>query len=475
MCNMDLNSDFDVCADVSSDYESDISSDSNFEGLDTVDDSSYKSFDEVGDASSEVEAETDFDLAELKSVDDTGCGAAELTGKFDSLEALNDAGNVESVENEAETDLGSLEEIEADDLSLSEDKDVKEVSLEELPLNELDEAADDCSPKVLTRDITSEIIESRNSDTEETLENYRDNLREYGVAEEEIDKFVEQEREKINAEYASLDSGDTNSDIYYPPTDWEEVADSLMAEQKLQDITSEEMEKMDLPQDKEPKDFTLQHNPETDDFDLVSQDDHSIDDDTGGNDLRKTGEAEPALDNNDIQSDAEKAADYARSYGFDKAADYIERHYAGDEFIPGNPIPITTRNRALDGLEAENGVPFERRTAELTDGLSVEGVFPKFDSKHHVELGSDANDMSIRQQFSACKEDFQDHMYDSPAKLQGITFGEMERMDLPQGYTPEGYTWQHNPETGSFDLVSRDEHSVGHTGGNALWGKLERI
>lgn len=173
---------------------------------------------------------------------------------------------------------------------------------------------------------------------------------------------------------------------------------------------------------------------------------------------------------NDIQSEAEKAADYARSYGFDKAADYIERHYDGDEFIPGSPIPITTRNMALDGCESENGVPFERRTAELADGLSVEGVFPEFDSKHHVELGSAANDMSLHQQFSACREDFQDHMYDSPEKLLGITFGAMERMDLPQGYTPEGYTWQHNPETGSFDLVSQDDHSVGHTGGNALWG-----
>lgn len=173
---------------------------------------------------------------------------------------------------------------------------------------------------------------------------------------------------------------------------------------------------------------------------------------------------------NDIQSEAEKAADYARSYGFDKAADYIERHYDGDEFIPGSPIPITTRNMALDGRESDNGVPFERRTAELADGLSVEGVFPEFDSMHHVELGSAANDMSLHQQFSACREDFQDHMYDCPEKLQGIMFGAMERMDSPQGYTPEGYTWQHNPETGSFDLVSQDDHSVGHTGGNALWG-----
>ena len=208
------------------------------------------------------------------------------------------------------------------------------------------------------------------------------------------------------------------------------------------------------------------------DFDSVETDDVSID----KTEFISAGDAselslEAALEDNDIQSEAEKAADYARSYGFDKAADYIERHYDGDEFIPGSPIPIATRNMALEGLESENGVLFERRTAELADGLSVEGVFPEFDSKHHVELGSVANDMSIHQQFSACREDFQDHMYDSPEKLQGITFGSMEKMDSPQGYTPEGFTWQHNPETGSFDLVSQDDHSVGHTGGNALWGK----
>ena len=188
----------------------------------------------------------------------------------------------------------------------------------------------------------------------------------------------------------------------------------------------------------------------------------------------KNDEATDNLAETDMRSEAEKAADYARSCGFEKAADYIERHYDGDEFIPGEPIPITTRNMDLDGLESENGVSFGRRTAELADGLSVEGVFPEFESRHHVELGSAANDMSLHQQFSACKEGYQDHMFDSPEKLQGITLGEMERMDLPQGYTPEGYTWQHNPETGSFDLVSQDDHSVGHTGGNALWGATPR-
>lgn len=185
-------------------------------------------------------------------------------------------------------------------------------------------------------------------------------------------------------------------------------------------------------------------------------------------------EAEESL-NSDIASEAEKAGDYARSLGFEKAADYIERHYDGDEFVPGEPIRITTRNMSLEGMESENGVPFERRTAELTEGLSVEGVFPNFDSKHHVDLGAEANDMSLHQQFNECRRDFQDHMYDSTSKLEGITLEEMDRLSEPQGYTPEGYTWQHNPETGSLDLVKQTDHSVGHTGGNTLWGQKPSI
>ena len=35
---------------------------------------------------------------------------------------------------------------------------------------------------------------------------------------------------------------------------------------------------------------------------------------------------------------------------------------------------------------------------------------------------------------------------------------------------PSVMSFRINPETGSFDLVSQDDHSVGHTGGNAQWG-----
>lgn len=171
----------------------------------------------------------------------------------------------------------------------------------------------------------------------------------------------------------------------------------------------------------------------------------------------------------DLPSEADKAADYARSKGFDKLADYIKDHYDGDEFDPHKAISITTRNMDLEGSE-QNGIPYTRREVELAEDLVIEGVFAGFDAKHTVELGDAARDMSLHHQFKACKEDFQEHMFDDPSKLEGITFGDMFRLDKPNGYAPEGWTWHHNEVTGRFELVSSEEHSKnGHTGGDALW------
>lgn len=177
----------------------------------------------------------------------------------------------------------------------------------------------------------------------------------------------------------------------------------------------------------------------------------------------------------EIGDDAAKtAADYVRSFeGYEKAADYVERHFDADAYTPGDVIPVTTRNQDLADLEPDNGVSFSRREVCLDDGLTLVGVFPEFDSVHHVELGHDANDMSLHRQFSACKSEFLDHMYDDPEKLEGISIGDMERLEKPQGYAPEGLTWNHNPDVGSYDLVPSAAHSIAHTGGNALWGEFE--
>ena len=135
-----------------------------------------------------------------------------------------------NVDTEVSEDIGMLD-------SVDEDVDVN--FIDELSLPEVDEETEedfdgDDSPKTLTMEITPEILESRANDTEETLDMYRDNLRSHGVDDEKIEEFVNQEREKIYAEYESLDRGDTSSNIYYQPTNWGEVADNLMAEDREQ-------------------------------------------------------------------------------------------------------------------------------------------------------------------------------------------------------------------------------------------------
>ena len=92
----------------------------------------------------------------------------------------------------------------------------------------INENTDD-SPKTLTREFTPEILDSRTADIEEVLENYSDNLREYGVDENAIEQFISQERDKMNTEYESLDRGDLESAHYDVPTDWENIAAGLKA------------------------------------------------------------------------------------------------------------------------------------------------------------------------------------------------------------------------------------------------------
>ena len=160
----------------------------------------------------------------------------------DSLEAVETEGNdtSESIE-PPESDLTEMspDEItsELDDAVESDNTldDLEDVNLTsdsnvETNYDEPSEYSEDDPPKTLTREITPEVLESRNRDTEETLENYRENLRGHGVDEDKIEEFINQERDKINAEYESLDNGDTSSNIYHQPTNWEDVADSLMAE-----------------------------------------------------------------------------------------------------------------------------------------------------------------------------------------------------------------------------------------------------
>ena len=72
--------------------------------------------------------------------------------------------------------------------------------------------------------------EARERDTEEVLDNYRENLRGYGVGENAIEEFINNERDKIQEEYEALDRGAEYPPVYHEPTDWAAVADSLLQE-----------------------------------------------------------------------------------------------------------------------------------------------------------------------------------------------------------------------------------------------------
>lgn len=73
-------------------------------------------------------------------------------------------------------------------------------------------------------------------------------------------------------------------------------------------------------------------------------------------------------------SEAGKAAQFVRSFeGFEKAADYVEHHFDGEEFDESRPIPISTRNQDLEDDISENGVAFTRREVELEDGCAWRG------------------------------------------------------------------------------------------------------
>lgn len=160
---------------------------------------------------------------------------------FENLDVEHD--DLGEIEENSDIEVLDLEEFSIEELELEDDavemsdleefdideNDLNETTLDSLYLEELldDETGAEDSTLELIKDITPEVLESRERDTEETLENYRENLRGYGVDEEKIEEYIVQEREKINAEYESWDKGDTSSNIYYQPNNWEEVAASL--------------------------------------------------------------------------------------------------------------------------------------------------------------------------------------------------------------------------------------------------------
>lgn len=127
----------------------------------------------------------------------------------------------------------------------------------------------------------------------------------------------------------------------------------------------------------------------------------------------------------------------------------------------------------LDGKTHETaGVPYERRIVDI-NGVKVEVVVPKFNSKFDCKLPENLLKESNPKQFENCIAQLREAILKDPELRK--QFSEEQIEDILNGDTPEGYTWHHDAQSGEMQLVSIKEHDrtqggAAHTGGKALWG-----
>lgn len=124
----------------------------------------------------------------------------------------------------------------------------------------------------------------------------------------------------------------------------------------------------------------------------------------------------------------------------------------------------------LEGKTSENGVPYERRRIVI-NGVTIEGVFPKFESVFDTELAPD--NLKTKAYAKECNAALKEAIANDPELRSKFTPEQIK--DIEEGRTPTGYVWHHNEEPGKMQLVKREDHDraiggAAHTGGNSLWG-----
>ncbi|MBT2686415.1 HNH endonuclease [Bacillus sp. ISL-37] len=130
----------------------------------------------------------------------------------------------------------------------------------------------------------------------------------------------------------------------------------------------------------------------------------------------------------------------------------------------------TINDHLVNSFHTETGVPFMEQQVE-SNSNSMVGVFPAFDSHHDVQLPIKQYLASDHVQFkTANRMLYADILYD-PSIADALELTNQEIEDLIKGITPEGYTWHHNKDSGSLQLVIEAIHTnTAHTDGRELWG-----
>ncbi len=196
--------------------------------------------------------------------------------------------------------------------------------------------------------------------------------------------------------------------------------------------------------------------------------DYPIESDTGGI-FDEQVEAE-------TETNAEIAAQYAAFDGFDKLADLLRTSYRQDypgEVDVSQPFSINTIND-VRVLDEDTDVPYSSRTVQMSDDISVEGIFPQFPAVYELFTGDEGVGLTRYEHNQMCNELLAEAINEDP-ELHDF-FSQQEIEAISNGKLPEKYTWHHEPEVGYFSLVERSIHDANrHTGGYALWGAPEDV
>ena len=135
-------------------------------------------------------------------------------------------------------------------------------------------------------------------------------------------------------------------------------------------------------------------------------------------------------------------------------------------------VYLKTDNCALEGSCNKNGVPYFRKRVTV-NGVTIEGVFPKFESAFDLELPPEKYRIKAYQ--AECCARLREAAEKDPSIKERFTKAQWR--DVLDGKTPRGYAWHHNEEPGKMQLVKRKRYhdrtqkGAAHTGGNVIWGK----
>lgn len=129
---------------------------------------------------------------------------------------------------------------------------------------------------------------------------------------------------------------------------------------------------------------------------------------------------------------------------------------------------LDCRNSSMEGTRHPvTGVSFERKRVSI-NGMTIEGVFPKFQSVVESRLPERLYRATEGEQFRYLNAQLREAI-DRDPQLR-TKFTEQQIKMIEKGYNPAGFTWHHNESRGVMQLVETAKHApTGHTGGDSIW------